>query len=243
MIREASEALRKTVGHEQESEVRYFLSVQVDGAEWLHDTVDEFFADYHRSDGHAVYQEELKYPQALRLQSFDSGDVMVSVASDERSTIESVFGIFEDNVAESRLPEVSDPGATASRKPVIFVGHGRSSLWLQLKNHLQDQHNHEIVAYEIGARAGHEIRDILQDMLDNSSLAILCLTGEDETVDGELQPRLNVVHELGLFQGHLGFKRAIALVEEGTKRHSRTSMVYTSFASPKATSRKPLVMS
>jgi predicted nucleotide-binding protein len=41
------------------------------------------------------------------------------------------------------------------------------------------------------------------------------MTAEDETVDGELRARQNVVHELGLFQGKLGFSRAIALLEEG----------------------------
>ncbi len=46
------------------------------------------------------------------------------------------------------------------------------------------------------------------------------MTGEDETKDNELQPRLNVVHELGLFQGRLGFRRAIMLLEDGTQGFS-----------------------
>ena len=64
------------------------------------------------------------------------------------------------------------------------------------------------------------MRDILEDMLDESTFAILVMTGEDETKDDELNPRLNVVHELGLFQGHLGFSRAIMLLEEGTSELS-----------------------
>jgi predicted nucleotide-binding protein len=32
---------------------------------------------------------------------------------------------------------------------------------------------------------------------------------------GDLRARQNVIHELGLFQGKLGFPRAIAIVEEG----------------------------
>jgi len=46
------------------------------------------------------------------------------------------------------------------------------------------------------------------------------MTGEDETKDGNLRARQNVVHESGLFQGRLGFSRAIILLEEGTEEFS-----------------------
>ena len=52
------------------------------------------------------------------------------------------------------------------------------------------------------------------------------MTGEDETIDHELMPRLNVVHELGLFQGSLGFSRAIMLLEEGTKEFSNMKGIH-----------------
>jgi predicted nucleotide-binding protein len=38
--------------------------------------------------------------------------------------------------------------------------------------------------------------------------------------DGEVQARLNVVHEAGLFQGRLGFTKAIILIEDGCKEFS-----------------------
>ena len=46
------------------------------------------------------------------------------------------------------------------------------------------------------------------------------MTGEDELKDGTLQPRMNVVHEAGLFQGRLGFSRAIILLEQGCEEFS-----------------------
>ena len=52
-------------------------------------------------------------------------------------------------------------------------------------------------------------------MLDDSGFAFLVLTAEDERPGGAMHPRENVIHELGLFQGHLGFERAIILLEEG----------------------------
>lgn len=76
------------------------------------------------------------------------------------------------------------------------------------------------MAYEIGARAGHTIRDVVEEMMEKSSFAILVMTGDDHLADGRTHPRLNVVHEAGLFQGHLAFGRAIVLLEEGTEEFS-----------------------
>ncbi len=89
-----------------------------------------------------------------------------------------------------------------------------------MKDHLHDKHGYDIETYEIGARAGHAVRDILQDMLIRSSFAILVMTGEDETQDGKLRARPNVIHEIGLFQGRLGFNRAIVVLEKGTEEFS-----------------------
>jgi len=38
--------------------------------------------------------------------------------------------------------------------------------------------------------------------------------------NGEFHARENVIHELGLFQGRLGFTRAIVLLEEGCQEFS-----------------------
>jgi predicted nucleotide-binding protein len=46
------------------------------------------------------------------------------------------------------------------------------------------------------------------------------MTGEDELADGKIHARMNVVHEAGLFQGRLGFTKAIILLEEGCEEFS-----------------------
>jgi len=38
--------------------------------------------------------------------------------------------------------------------------------------------------------------------------------------NGEMQARMNVIHEVGLFQGRLGFERAVILLEEDCKEFS-----------------------
>ena len=57
-------------------------------------------------------------------------------------------------------------------------------------------------------------------MLDSATVAFLLMTGEDETAEGSLRARENVVHEAGLFQGRLGFGKAIVLLEDGCKEFS-----------------------
>ncbi|TOC17104.1 hypothetical protein CGJ89_25190 [Vibrio parahaemolyticus] len=57
-------------------------------------------------------------------------------------------------------------------------------------------------------------------MLDQASFAFLIMTAEDEHADNTLHARENVIHEVGLFQGRLTFKRAIILLEDGCQEFS-----------------------
>lgn len=215
VIREAVRVFRSQMGPEPRPDSGFYLSVDVDDSVWKHDSEDQFFADYRRSTGGAVFQEEAG-GYNFRLQARPTS-VDVWVGAPEREKIETVFEVFESHASASRLP---DPPKPEPPKPRIFIGHGRSMLWRDLKDHLQDKHGFSVEAYEIGSRAGHTIRDILEDMLAKSSFAVLVMTGEDETVSGDLRARQNVVHEAGLFQGKLGFSRAIVLLEEGTEEFS-----------------------
>ena len=60
----------------------------------------------------------------------------------------------------------------------------------------------------------------LSQMLNDAAIGFLVMTAEDEHSDGTTHARENVVHEAGLFQGKLGFSKAIILLEEGCKEFS-----------------------
>ena len=60
----------------------------------------------------------------------------------------------------------------------------------------------------------------LSDMLDGAGCALILLTAEDEHADGSVRARMNVIHEVGLFQGRLGFTKAIVVLEEGCEEFS-----------------------
>ena len=84
-----------------------------------------------------------------------------------------------------------------------------SEAFLQDRLHLDwEEFNREPVA-------GFSTKERLEAMLDNASFAFLVLTAEDEHFDGTAHARENVIHEVGLFQGRLGFKKAIILLEKG----------------------------
>ena len=67
-------------------------------------------------------------------------------------------------------------------------------------------------------------------MLKSAAFALLIMTAEDEHADETLHARENVIHEVGLFQGNLGLRRAIILLEEGCTTFSNIhGLTYISF--------------
>jgi predicted nucleotide-binding protein len=199
-------------------------SVSIQNETWSFDAIDEFFAEHRKPHTSAELQLYGRASTTESLQVYEAGNrTTVAVQSPERSSVVRVSAVFERRAAEFKLPA---PPPQPVPKPRIFIGHGRSAQWRDLKDHLHDLHGHDIEAYETGARAGHTIRDILQEMVRASSFAVLVMTGEDETAEGDMRARQNVVHETGLFQGALGFARAIVLLEEGTSDYSNLQGIH-----------------
>ena len=189
----------------------YFMEVTIDDEEWGFDTLQEFLSEYPK--GNSCYFSHQIQKCEFRVFLRDKDFTRVYVKFPERSKIESIFQVFERNLDESKIVTEPEP-------LTIFIGHGHDPQWRDLKDHLHEQHGLKVIAYEIGPRAGESIKDVLKNMLDESSFALLVLTGEDININGELHARENVIHELGLFQGRLGFTRAIALLEEGVQEFS-----------------------
>ena len=232
-IRFSEDAIRNTLGKFDEIfKTQYSLDVRSPNLSvtkanqtWTLDGEDEFFTHYADCD-HAVFNRRINEDSgssaSFKMQRVDN-TTFVSVETDQdylkagkRGSILSVFRVLAEYEDDCRLPK-------ESFEPVIFIGHGRNQAWRDLKDHLADKHNYRVEAYEAGARAGHAIRDILESMLKDSSFALLVLTKEDETADGGFRARQNVIHETGLFQGKLGFSRAIVVLEEGTDSFSNIS--------------------
>jgi predicted nucleotide-binding protein len=102
----------------------------------------------------------------------------------------------------------------------VFIGHGKSPLWRELKEFLVDRLHLAVNEFNSVPTAGVPTAERLTEMLDAAAFAFLIMSAEDEQPDGKLRARENVVHEAGLFQGRLGFKKAIILLEQGCEEFS-----------------------
>jgi predicted nucleotide-binding protein len=113
----------------------------------------------------------------------------------------------------------------------VFVGHGRSRLWARVQVYLEQEIGVKVVTFESETRVGESIVPILETMLAEAGLAVLILTAEDETAEGGIRARQNVIHEAGLFQGRLGFKRAVLLVQDGIEEFTNVAgLQYIAFS-------------
>jgi predicted nucleotide-binding protein len=120
------------------------------------------------------------------------------------------------------LARIEDRQSRVSAKTdgTVFIGHGRSPLWRELKEFLIDRLHLTVDEFNSVPIAGVTTAERLAEVLDAAVFAFLVMTAEDEQADGKLRARENVVHEVGLFQGKLGFKKAIVLLEDGCEEFS-----------------------
>ncbi len=102
----------------------------------------------------------------------------------------------------------------------VFIGHGRSLQWMALKDFIENRMHLPHDEFNRIPVAGVTNIARLLEMLDSAAIAFIILTAEDEQKDGKIQARMNVIHEVGLFQGRLGFSRAVVMLEDGCEEFS-----------------------
>jgi predicted nucleotide-binding protein len=131
----------------------------------------------------------------------------------------------------------TQPLSTVSMKPTsvgtkIFIGHGRSASWLELQRFIEVRLRLEAVEFNSIPTAGMTIVDRLKAMLNSVCFAFLVMSTEDHVGKSKEanRARQNVIHEIGLFQGRLGFDKAIILLEDGCSPFSNIDgLVYIPF--------------
>ena len=103
---------------------------------------------------------------------------------------------------------------------MIFIGHGQSPVWRELKDFLSERLGLSWDEFNREAVAGYTTFERISEMLDHANFAFLIMTAEDEHSNSSIHARQNVIHEVGLFQGKLGPKKAIILLEKGCEEFS-----------------------
>ncbi|MCU1548619.1 MAG: hypothetical protein JWO29_1570, partial [Arthrobacter sp.] len=137
---------------------------------WSFDSIDEWYAAYDRgAETGTLRVSGPVFSLELHLQPWST---VVSIKAPSNEKVARLMRFFDVAEADSKLPEPAMP-EPPKLPVVVFIGHGRSSDWRDIKDHLQDSHHYTIEAYEVGARAGHSIRDVLSTMLGSSTFALL----------------------------------------------------------------------
>lgn len=225
VVREAAEVMEKTTG----GKLIWRSPSVVDGSvEWEFDNETEFFAEYSNNLSRiAIYADSFKVlkngetdPYARHAHMwihYLGGRWSIQVWANKREYVLAPFAVFRKALEQHTLPAPPPPAAPPLK---IFIGHGRSSDWRSLKDALQDHHGFEVEAFETKPRAGYTIPEVIESMAQGNALALMVLTAEDEQFDGSVRARENVVHEVGYFQGRLGNKRAILIMEDGVNEFS-----------------------
>ena len=233
-IRAARDAILEVVPEDTRNEPSTVMSVSLRGATWRHDDIDEFFADYRDEAcskanfyfGIGGYKSRcsISLSWASRLAGGDweirSPDTQVTVVAPSRRELVKIATVLDDSPDVGAIPKFEAPAQSWEKKVTIFIGHGRDPAWRVLSDALEKKHSFRTEAFEFGANAGHTVRSVLEKHLIDSALALLVMTAEDPDSEGLMHARENVIHEAGLFQGRLGFDRAIVLLEEGCQEFS-----------------------
>lgn len=116
------------------------------------------------------------------------------------------------------------------KKNRAFLSHGRSNEWYKVQSYLEkDLHVHTLeLAQE--PNMGRTVLQKLNEESEKCSIAVIIMTGEDVTTDGEIRVRENVLHEIGYFQGKFGLDKVVLLHENGVNIPSNIhGLVYIGF--------------
>ncbi|WP_210489340.1 TIR domain-containing protein [Rufibacter aurantiacus] len=172
---------------------------------------------------HALYTLEqfrkTKFIIPILLGNIQKTEIPIYLQEDEKRIID-----FTNKSQEDAIHEL----ITYINKIVkgkIFIGHGQSRDWKDLRDYLQNELELEWDEFEAESIAGLAVKERLEHMLKNVRFAFLVMTAEDEHKNNTRHARENVIHEIGLFQGRLGFDRAIILMEESCTKFSNISGV------------------
>lgn len=178
------------------------------------------FNDIEYSDLYTALLQNDKATQAKFWQGVSLAKTML------QAMIAAVEGAKDSS--NSRDGSSVNPGETSAGP--VFIGHGRNPLWLAVRSFLEKDCGLQVICFESESRTSKSVVSILEQILLQVSFAVIVLTAEDTTADGQLRARQNVIHETGLAQGRLGFSKVVILKQDGVEELSNLAgLQYVSF--------------
>ena len=98
----------------------------------------------------------------------------------------------------------------------IFLSHGKSPLWQEVANYIEQKLAHEVVEFTDALNQGRTAIQKLEQDTEECAFAIIVLTADDEQASGSPRSREKVIHEIGYCQGIENYSRILEGREAGT---------------------------
>lgn len=151
--------------------------------------------------------------------------------------IVSILMEMSEQELHSELSDISKEKKALESNPrqnYVFIGHGHNKLWARVKMYLEDELSLKAIMYESESQTSKSVVSILEGFLDAATFAVIVLTAEDKTTEGNTRARQNVIHEIGLFQGRIGFNKVVLLIQDGIEEFSNIAgLQYIPFSNDK----------
>jgi hypothetical protein len=111
------------------------------------------------------------------------------------------------------------PGYAALVGTNVFIGHGRSPLWRELKDFIKDRLSLHVDEFNSVPVAGISTSDRLSELLDSAAMAFLVMTAEDEHADNKLYARLASTSSMksAFFKDDLGSRVRSSSLRRGAR--------------------------
>lgn len=202
--------------------------------------------------GHKIWFYELAYHDGVV--KCDSFDAVAKVVKERGETIrhmayfesrtgrklglnamspgEIVLTVENGRKTDSMLKRVEEIMSLSEYPRRVFITHGHGATWREVADFIEKECNPKLPTLELASRAnlGRTVIEKLDGEAAHCGYAVVVMTGNDITEDGETRARENVIHEIGFFQGRYGRGRVCLLHEEGVKIPSNLGgVVYCSF--------------
>jgi len=113
---------------------------------------------------------------------------------------------------------------------IWLIHGGGSQIWLEIGKFIEHDLKLRYVEFSDLTSKRFFVAERVQTMVGASELAIAVMSSEDKTAEGKMRARQNVIHEIGLAQGVLGWDRVLLLREKGIEDFTNMAgLVYVSY--------------
>ena len=135
-----------------------------------------------------------------------------------------------DHIFEIRSNSELAPPVDVSVRRRVFISHGRAPDWREVQNYIEKDIGIPTLELAQEANQGRTVLGKLWESSLQCDSAVIVMTGDDLTADGQARARENVIHEIGFFQGKYGLAKVCLIHEEGVSIPSNIQgLVYTPF--------------